>query len=280
MISKILRYGSDFHLEMMPNILHPKLVPYWDFKTGSNTKYYLALVGDIGNPYNTNLCNFFDKISDKYEKIFYVPGNHEYYNLAKLNFTKEQFDDELRKICDNYENVVLLNNQTYMLDNIKIIGSTLWSNVPATSADTISRYMNDYHLIKTLNGNITVEDTNKWNKESVQFIENEIISAKNPCGVLTIVLTHHAPLFSDNKNYTADPIYSDSPYKYGFHNDLKYLMKKPVAVWLYGHTHYCSKFMSNNVIVATNQLGYSHEKGLNFDSYAHINLNKLVLNNL
>lgn len=54
----ILRYVSNIHLELRTNIYHPKLIPLWDFRTKVNDKYYLALLGDIGNPYNNNLTAF------------------------------------------------------------------------------------------------------------------------------------------------------------------------------------------------------------------------------
>ena len=63
------------------------------------------MLGDIGNPYHQNLKLFLDKISPCYDIIFYVPGNHEYYNITTKK-SKNEFDDELKSICNKYKNII------------------------------------------------------------------------------------------------------------------------------------------------------------------------------
>lgn len=277
---RILRYVSDLHLELCPTIYHPKLVSLWTMKQTKNYQFYLALLGDIGNPFNDNLKNFLEKIASKYQKIFYVPGNHEYYNYKMdKNRSKTEFDTKLKEICGCFTNVILMNNSTYDLENVKIIGSTLWSHIPDTASEYIKQTINDYHLIKKLDTNnelinITPNDTNNWNIESIDFIKKEIQNATKPC----IVLTHHAPLFSNDitEIFLADPKYLNSKNNYAFHNNLRDLIKSPVCAWMYGHTHYAGRFKLNGVIVASNQLGYlSEQNQIKFDPYGCLNLNDL-----
>lgn len=277
---KIFRYVSDLHLEMLPTINYSKITPLWNFKQGINDKYYLALLGDIGNPFTPNLQDFLSLVAPKYHKIFYIPGNHEYYNLNINLHSKNEHDYKLNEICSQYDNIILLNNKSYDLDGIKIIGSTLWSNIDDKDKNHISSVMNDYHLIKKIQKgqmtNITTDDTNSWNRASIKYIEKEISNTSDPC----IVLTHHAPLYSNAKlnNYTAHPIYLNSRNNPAFHNDLIKLIRKPVVAWLYGHTHHTSSFKINNVIVATNQLGYIAENPpIDFDVYAYLDLDKLEI---
>ena len=49
---------------------------------------------------------FLNQVTDKYKQIFYVPGNHEYYNTGGNNHqrSKDEYDDELEKICNKYNN--------------------------------------------------------------------------------------------------------------------------------------------------------------------------------
>src|SRR5690606_14563219 len=94
-----------------------------------------------------------------------------------------------------------------------------------------------------------------------------------------IILTHHAPLFSDVKKqqYTASPQYVLSKNNFAFHNKLNSLIKKPIVAWIYGHTHYASKFILNDAIIATNQLGYKDESSyINYDPHNNINLSLFV----
>ena len=58
-----------------------------------------------------------------------------------------------------------------------------------------------------------------------------------------------------------------------YHNDLRYLVKKPIRAWLYGHTHYSSTFYIDDVMISTNQLGYNDS--VNFDSGKYIDLVKI-----
>nr|AEX62621.1 hypothetical protein mv_R416 [Moumouvirus Monve] len=41
-----------------------------------------------------------------------------------------------------------MDNESYDLEDIKFIGSTLWSHVPIENSLQICRSINDYHLIK------------------------------------------------------------------------------------------------------------------------------------
>ena len=229
-----------------------------------------------------------------YNKIFYVPGNHEYYNLLNNKKSKTECDEELDLLSSKFDNIVILNNKTYYIDDVKMIGTTLWSNIPdeqsvyinksinfSTEKSVFVSKINDYYMIKKYDNHklvpITTDDTNKWNRESIEFIQQQTDNIDVPC----IILTHHSPLFSDDtlNIYTAHPKYLNGKNNFAFHNDLKYLLKKPIGAWLYGHTHYTNQFNYNGVIIGTNQLGYNNEE-TNFNPYVYIDLNKLYCNNI
>ena len=273
-MKRILRYASDLHLERYNKIYDaPQICKFWEFDKDHNTKYNLALLGDIGYPNSANHDEFLKNVSEKYDNIFYVPGNHEYYqHNIKIKNTVSQVKRALQAICAKY-NIILLDNETYMLDEFKIIGTTLWSHVPSSKKRYIRQYINDYRrIINDDHDPITVCDTNRWNLEAIKFIESNLDNEK------CIVLSHHAPLFSnEEKNqYTARELYFDSPNNSAFHNDLEWLLAEPIKVWLYGHTHHAGKFEANGVIVATNQMGYEYESDfIPFDPEVHINLDEL-----
>lgn len=259
----ILRYCSDLHLEFS-EFTESKL---WDFPKDSSNKYYLALLGDIGYPKSTRLKNFLTKVSTIYDKIFYIIGNHEYY---QPDTSYSECKKILQSLCDKY-NIILLDNEVHIDGEYKFIGTTLWSNIPDNLTFYMKNMINDYRMILDDNHYpIVVDDTNKWNHDAVKFIEREL-DHNYKC----IVLTHHAPLFSnkDKEQYTADKKYLMGPNNYAFHNDLEYLINKPIIAWLYGHTHYVSKFKLNGVIIATNQLGYNNES-VKFNPEKYIELSE------
>lgn len=138
----------------------------------------------------------------------------------------------------------------------------------------IKKNINDYQMIYTEpNKLIRISDVNQLNKIAIEFIKSEIHSEETKC----IVLTHHAPLFSDRSKriFTADEKYINSMNNSAFHNNLINLIKSPIILWIYGHTHYRGKTNVNDVILWTNQLGYFREIEERFDPNEYIELNIL-----
>ena len=283
--TKYLRYASDIHLEMYgphKNLDELKISSLWNFTRSDdpNEKYYLALSGDIGNPFHTGLKIFFDKITSKYDHIFYVAGNHEFYNVNGAKKSYLQYIEEINKICNNYENIHFLNNEIFTIDDINFIGSTLWSNVPTEHSSEISSRINDYKYIYDEDLNkITTTLTNKWNEDNIKFISRSLVSLDGP----VIILTHHAPLFNNSQEniICADPIYDNKTTNFAFHNNLLNIIDDSTSIiaWIFGHTHYTNKFKYNDITFATNQFGYSHEI-TNYSAYAMIELNTLIMESI
>ena len=71
-----LQYVSDIHLELRKVKNIPIIKPI-----DENT--YLALCGDIGNPFAPSYKSFLDIHSKLFVHILIVSGNHEYYSSKK-----------------------------------------------------------------------------------------------------------------------------------------------------------------------------------------------------
>lgn len=278
-MTRILRYVSDIHLELLDSIEKDYLRPLWNFTKENNcTSYYLALAGDISNSNDEKLPLFFEKVSEAYEKVFYIMGNHEYYDTLENRPYSECFK-RIKNMSEKFSNIFILDNETIELDEFLIVGTTLWSSIPKHISHSLESTIRDYSSINyDENRKITVKDTNRLNSKAIDFLKTTI---KINCDKNLIILSHHAPLFSDHKTgrYTADPIYDIfTNNNFAFHNNLSYMMKSPIKLWLYGHTHYASKFYFNDVLVATNQLGYVDEQStINFSPEEYINLDLLSL---
>ena len=145
----ILRYVSDLHLEFVESLdCLPKLTVLWNFDKNTDD-WYLALLGDIGNPYHPLLEVFLEKVSVKYQKVFYIPGNHEYYNQNQLELhSVDEFNLKLFEMCEKFDNIILMNNKIFELNDFTIIGSILWSHIKEQNINNISQSINDYHSIK------------------------------------------------------------------------------------------------------------------------------------
>lgn len=270
-----LQLISDIHLEFY------KAYPLIKKVNGCDT---LALLGDIGYPHQPNYEKFLTYVSKKFHNVILLAGNHEYYNPhTTYDNVNTQIINVVNRINSKIEklghHIYFLNNNSIILNGVRIIGTTLWSNVPSERHTYIQNNMNDYQLIKkkinifkggmSTKGKVCINvlDTNMFHNNAIKFITNELIKDKK---TKTIILTHHAPLtkgtIDPNRYSLTDEICS------AYCTDLRHFMKKPVVAWCYGHTHYPVQLKYRNVDIISNPHGYRDNKvGYNEDFVLKIN---------
>lgn len=266
-----IQYVSDIHLEFYDKVPFPLLVK-------PNARY-LALAGDIGQPSHTNYNAFFQYVSSNWDRVFYVPGNHEYYNKKPSKAwkyvkpqTMEERDADIRSVVSKYENIHLLtpDSPSVHLDghNIAIVGSTLWSHIPTELHGDIRGMMNDYTYIAKEGGvPIVEEDINRIHKQHKVALMDAIqywAYQKVP----VCVITHHMPSFR-----LVSPKYADSPVNVAFASNCEALMMPHVKGWIYGHTHNVCTGMIKGTFTAVNSRGYPNESvcGFSPDTYMELN---------
>jgi len=228
---------SDLHLEFKVDI-SADIYELFDLPTPIIDNY-LLLAGDITNtPSINHYINLFNNIHNKFNKIFFISGNHEYYGCDSIIDT----NNKLQEITKNYDNIFFLNNSYYKLDDCIIVGSTLWSDID----DSVK--LNDFNCIK----NFTHNHYRNLHYESVKYLSEFIKNTNEPI----IVLTHHFPTFKmiDSKYYK----YGIS--NTGFYSKLDYLIKPPIKYWISGHSHTTKTIEYNNVNLLCNALGYFNEE--------------------
>ena len=213
---------------------------------------YIALLGDIGDPFTIEYQNFIEDLSLKFKKVFVIAGNHEYY----FNI----FDDvnsKMKEIETKYNNVHFLNNESIEVEGYLIVGSTLWSNITHTTSYRI----NDFRYIRK--NELSLLDMTTYltffNK-AVEFIKQE--TNKN---IPMIVLTHHGPIYEMNGEYKGTALCS------AFTSDLSDITTN-IKCWLSGHTHQCLTIEQNGVIYSSNCMGYRMEGVEGFDINKYIEI--------
>ena len=136
-----IQYCSDLHLEMKQNSAFLNkfpLVPEAD---------YLVLAGDITylrKDFYTH--DFFDYAAANWKQVFWVPGNHEFYCGIDINSYDFLEPIKIR------ENVLLVNNNSVIIDNVKFVFSALWSKIEKQHENTIQKVVADFHCIIVGNG--------------------------------------------------------------------------------------------------------------------------------
>jgi Icc-related predicted phosphoesterase len=234
-----IQYCSDLHLEFEQNnrylLKHPLSV----------CGEVLILAGDVVPIHDELLKNpFFNYISDNYKRVFWVPGNHEFYHRDVNEFSKSM-NIQIRS------NVHLVNNAEIEFENIRFIFSTLWSKISPENEKNIEQSVSDFDCILKKDRKLKATDFNKLHEESLEFIKQSL--SKN--NRKTVVVTHHLPSKLCNL-----PAHNKSQINEAFCVDLtKFIESGDIGFWIYGHSHFNQKpIYIGKTLLLTNQLGYVH----------------------
>ncbi len=235
-----IQYCSDLHLEFQQNrrfLQNNPLIVSGDI---------LILAGDI-IPLHDEFFNnsFFPFISKNYKKVYWVPGNHEFY-YKDINEFSNSYNINLR------ENIHIVNNIKIEDDDISYIFTTLWSNISKNNETTIEQSVSDFDCITKNKRKLKAKDFNELHFDSLLFLKN----ALNQVSKKTIIVSHHLPSPLCNSRE-----HKNSSINEAFCVNLNELINESnVNFWIYGHSHFNSNpVFLNNTILLTNQLGYVHE---------------------
>lgn len=234
----------------------------------SQSAPYLVLAGDIGVVKENAYKEFLFSMAEKYEKVFVLAGNHEFYGS-----TVEKTMLTMKNICNEHPNLFFLNRTRYMLaEKVRLIGTVLWSDIPEEYRSDIQWNINDYFKITSthitafdytdikdvgflpviISRKITPTDTTTWFEQDVKWIQEEIEDARAK-GEQLIIATHHAPVMDCGNS---DGEYEVRSMAHAFCSSLSHLFGDPVTHWLFGHTHWFYDITISGTRVVNNPEGY------------------------
>jgi len=234
---------SDLHIEIEDENIDPLtfITPSADV---------LILAGDIGRIHKYDqLKGFLTKICKHFQIVLYVLGNHEYYRVGNLPAkTMEELFEDITCIKKEIPNLYILNRNSVIIEDVCIVGCTLWSQAIVDVPPFIVRVKN-----------INIEKYNSMFRHDLCYIENMIDYCQQK-SLKLVVVTHHCPTYSVAQNK------KDDKYKSLYASNLDNLLSaQKVHTWICGHIHRNFDFYTkNSTHLVSNQKGKLKDKVIDF----------------
>ena len=261
---------SDLHLELGTSLtLPPKLTA-----DAYNAFDVVVLTGDIHSP-GHKAVHWAQRSSTFGGKpVVLVPGNHEFYGRvmpAELARMKEAAAES---------NVHLLDRGGVVIDGVRFLGCTLWTDFqlpvrqPSGRLEVdvgralleANRCMNDFKLIEVLSPSknrprfpepvrlLQASDTLAMHWTDRDWLRRQLAEpfyGLSGLNGLTVVVTHHAPsIGSVAERYAADGL---TP---AFVSHLPDEFFAVPSLWVHGHTHTGFDYLRGRCRVVSNPRGY------------------------
>ena len=242
------RLMSDLHLEFDENILdfNPVALP-------TDAETVLILAGDIA--VGIDALPFLDAMAKRFYHVIYILGNHEYYHQEVNKLRKKWREAELP------ENVTLLDDAATVIDGVRIVGGTLWTDFGGEDWFAMQRAkegMNDFNCVKIKEGTKETgyrkrrwlpQDAVRAHKETLFTITETV---RVPHDGPTIVVTHHLP-----HPLCVDPQFKNHPLNAAYATNLDmYIEEYDIDVWCHGHTHSNVDIEVHGTRILCNPRGY------------------------
>jgi hypothetical protein len=248
-----VQYISDIHLEMYKDL--PDSV-FDNFIIPDAP--YLALCGDIGIPDLKNYEKFISWCSSRWDKVFVLAGNHEYYNFNCPKKTDMEAKKTLiQRACEGHKNVHFLDCSSILLENerVRVIGCTLWSEIDQKTIDDPLKSTNDYRQI-LLQGTkpAFAFQLRELHYKEKSWLQQEIHKA-DMTGEQCLILTHYLPSYD-----LIAPKYRKTFDNSFFASHCDDLIRPPVKGWICGHSHTGMNLQIHGIPCVLNPYGYPDEQ--------------------
>ena len=230
---------SDIHIEKNPKSIKEII---------SKTADILIIAGDLGHVEDfEKYSNAVEEICKMFEKVYLVPGNHEYY-CKNSQISLDSINKKLKSLEKKYSNFTVLINEYVTIGEYVIFGSTFWSYCqreryynPPIYSDRADNLKPTGNLLK-----LSCREYNLLHLQSLQELER-VIEYCESVDKKMIVVTHYAPTFNGtlhpkHRNKTNNDMYCS--------NNDHLIKNKVIKVWIYGHTGYngvYGKLVSNQI---------------------------------
>lgn len=201
---------------------------------------------------------FFKECCEKYERVYYIAGNHESYH-GNIQVTHQILAEFVRQ----FDNVTYLNNDCVPLtEKTMLFGATMWTNLNNSDPNAVweaKRVMNDFNGL-IMNGSdlkFQAEDSVEECQATLNCLHTALQEYPDKD---FLVMSHHTPSF-----LSIHPKYKDQyPLNYAFSSDLSNLIldNPRIKTWVHGHTHDTFNYTLGTCHIMCNPRGYTNNPNI------------------
>lgn len=236
-----IRVVSDLHIEFIPQNKWEDeletLVPYLP----NEQDMVLVLAGDTAPAdIREDITPWIKDLSQRHRAVVMITGNHEgYHGSRDIATTYWKYVAALNK------DLHVLENDTLYIDDVRFLGTTLWTALDQPLDDIYVREMADFDFTQGW----TVAQWKFAHRLAVEFLTDTLDihhDGKN------VVITHHLPTYSSiGQGYVNSNI--NGCYATNLDSLISY---NDIALWCHGHTHVSSDYMAGDTRIVCNPHGY------------------------
>lgn len=258
---KYIRVASDLHLEQLLGQREEFLAQTFIPPDPRDAESILVLAGDISSK-PPQLIKFLGWLKDRFIKIIFTPGNHEFYGHDMV-----KWDEDMQLALKNLglsDQIVCSGNDVKIetFDGLRIIFTTLWADGGKTVKEQaeVGRCLRDFYVVKVGDKRFTVPDMRTLHKAQKASVKELLMQ---PFAGKTVVATHHMPsLRLCHPRFGTD-------INGGFASDCEDILAYDHApnMWLHGHTHDTGDLFMWNTRIVCNPSGYTQEKGSMYTTF-------------
>lgn len=245
----------------------------------------LVLAGDI---HTRNRHHELLDVIPAHTPVIFVAGNHEYYHgnlnrvnayLASLNQSFAGYSPNNSKLDNGYKNFHFLNNSKVIIDGVRFLGGTMWSdfNLYGPTAQVMAmsdakRYISDFACVTIddekhygVDRDFTPADVMHLHEEWEKWMKFELHN-EDDADLKTVIVTHFCP-----HELSVHPRWKYSSITPYFTSNKEHLMGF-ADLWLHGHTHDSHDYEVAGTRVVCNPRGYGSENSVDFKPDLIINI--------
>ena len=245
-------YCSDLHLEFGPVELPGGDVLILAGDIAETKEVYKSYHSTRATPYVPGFdkyYDFFENECQKYNKVFYVFGNHEHYG-TRVDKSFTMMSEVLPK------HITVLENSAEEYNGILFVGGTMWTDMNKNNEIAMwacRQEVNDYKKIQYKRdgsyGKLNPRDVVTLHTKTVKFFMETLSNTASQC----VVISHHAPtLKSIPSKYVNDILNA------AYASDVSdVILDNPhVKYWVHGHIHDAVDYEVGDCRVISNPRGY------------------------